>query len=163
MPFELTRAPLRAGPMLARVLVPGAGGVELFAGIVRADRTTRGRVRALHYEAYAPLVLSEMARLEREARRRFALLAVEGAHRLGRVRAGEVSVLLAVAAAHRRPAREGLAFLVEGLKSALPIWKEEAGRGRASRRPRRPLPPRGAPAAGSHRAPRSRGAPRRAG
>ena len=47
------------------------------------------------------------------------------AHRLGRLEVGEVSVGVAVSAAHRDAAFEAGRWLIDALKEVVPIWKRE--------------------------------------
>ena len=46
-------------------------------------------------------------------------------HRLGRVQPAEVSVSIAVAAAHRAEAFEACRWLIDTLKQDVPIWKKD--------------------------------------
>jgi len=80
------------------------GGVVLFAGRVRPDRSRAGRVVALDYETHAPLARRELGRLERAARRRFGARRTVLWHRVGRVPVGEVSVIVGAACGHRAAA-----------------------------------------------------------
>ena len=139
MVFRLTAGRIDPAPMLARARQDGSGGVVLFLGRVRSDRTPQGKVRALLYEAYAPLAKQEMARLEREAKGRWRTERIEVVHRVGVVRVGEVSVAVLVSAAHRAQAFEASRYLIDHLKAEVPIWKTDLTPGGGARsRPRRP-------------------------
>lgn len=146
MGARLTRTPLDPERERRGVRRPGIGGEVLFVGTVRDDPTPGGgRVRALEYEAYLPLARKELARLEREARRRFGRLEVRIVHRVGRVPVGAPSVVVAVGAPHRAEAFAACRFLIDRLKSEVPIWKSaERGSAVATRsgspRRRRPSP-----------------------
>jgi molybdopterin synthase catalytic subunit len=118
---------------------PGLGGVVLFAGRVRPDPVEGGRVEALDYEAHAAPARAQLRALERTARRRFGARRVVLWHRVGRVRVGEVSVLVGAACGHRAAAFEATRFLIEELKRSVPIWKTVRAR-RGRRPPRRPRP-----------------------
>ena len=50
-------------------------------------------------------------------------------HRVGRLEIGEISILVSVAAGHRREAFEACHHLVDRLKEVVPIWKKEVGPG----------------------------------
>jgi molybdopterin synthase catalytic subunit len=118
---------------------PGMGGVVLFAGRVRPDRSGGTRVGALDYEVDTVPALRMLAELDRAVRRAFPVGRTVLWHRVGRVPAGEVSVIVGVACAHRAPAFAAARFLIDRLKRTVPIWKTE--RGRPARRPRRRPPP----------------------
>jgi molybdopterin synthase catalytic subunit len=69
---------------------------------------------------------SEIARLVRDARGRWALTGVTVIHRVGPLKPGERIVLVAVASEHRYAAFEACAFLMDYLKTKAPFWKEES-------------------------------------
>ncbi|MDI3316717.1 MAG: molybdenum cofactor biosynthesis protein MoaE [Bacillota bacterium] len=108
----------------ARVQAPGMGAVVLFLGTVR-DRSDGQEVVALDYEAYEPMARQELAGLVERALRRWPESRVALAHRLGRLKVGEPSVVIAVASPHRAEAYEESRFLIEEIKSVVPIWKRE--------------------------------------
>ncbi len=117
---------------------PDLGGVALFAGRVRAERGAAGRVVALDYEVHAAPAIRVMREIDREARRRFGVERTVLWHRVGRVRAGEIAVIVGAAAGHRAPAFAAARFLIDELKKTVPIWKTE----RAGPRSNRSSPPR---------------------
>jgi hypothetical protein len=63
--------------------------------------------------------------LPRQALGRFAIRDVRIVHRLGRLQIGESSVYIAVAAAHRAAAFDACRWLIDTLKTMVPIWKKE--------------------------------------
>ncbi|HTW56301.1 MAG TPA: molybdenum cofactor biosynthesis protein MoaE [Thermoplasmata archaeon] len=136
---RLTDRPLSV-PAAARALAgPGLGGVVLFVGRVRPDRTAAGRVVALDYEADRRRAVRRLEEIAREARSRFGAGRVVLWHRVGRVPVDAPSVIVGAAAGHRAPAFAAARFLIEELKRSVPLWK--ATRARPAR-PRRPRPRR---------------------
>lgn len=135
MSVRLTHRPLSFSAAIGALERPGLGGIVVFAGRVRADRSPRGSVTALEYEAHRPLALRALGELERTARARFGAERVVLWHRLGTVPVDEVSVIVGAAAPHRAEAFAATRFLIERLKATAPIWKTEQGR--RGRRPRR--------------------------
>ncbi|MCH7907680.1 MAG: molybdenum cofactor biosynthesis protein MoaE, partial [Chloroflexi bacterium] len=83
------------------------------------------RVEYLEYEAYRPMADEKLQELIDEIKERWEIDAVAVAHRVGRVDIGETSLVIAVSAAHRRPAFEAALHLVDRLKEVVPIWKKE--------------------------------------
>jgi molybdopterin synthase catalytic subunit len=47
------------------------------------------------------------------------------AHRFGRLEIGEASVIIVVAAPHRAEAFEACRYIIDTLKTTVPIWKKE--------------------------------------
>lgn len=101
----------------------GCGAVVTFAGNVR-DNALGQRVLYLEYEAYAPLAHKQLLALANEAEGRWGVrCAVQ--HRLGRLEIGECSVAVAVASPHRAEAFDACRWLMDTLKTSVPIWKKE--------------------------------------
>lgn len=112
-------------------VVPRAGAVVLFSGVVRdhaadAEGTVRTGVQHLWYEAYESQVEASFRAIVDELRRRWpdtgrvALL-----HRTGRLELGESSVIAVVSAPHRGEAFEAGRYAIDALKASAPIWKRE--------------------------------------
>ena len=122
--FEITTEPLDVGAIARRVVPSECGATVTLDGYVR--EVTRGR-RTLHlvYEAYAPMALSEMRRLGREAHERFEIAHIGIVHRTGHLDIGETSVVICVSAPHRRAAFEACEWAIKELKRTVPIWKKE--------------------------------------
>ncbi|HYL57688.1 MAG TPA: molybdenum cofactor biosynthesis protein MoaE [Candidatus Acidoferrales bacterium] len=103
---------------------PAAGAIVTFTGTTRIDNAGR-KVLRLEYEAYEPMALAEMRKLAREAGRRWNIVRIAIAHRIGLVEIGETSVAIAVSAAHRGEAFDACRFAIDRLKEVVPIWKKE--------------------------------------
>jgi molybdopterin synthase catalytic subunit len=121
----LTRAALDAAALERRVAAPAAGAVVAFVGLTRDHHLGR-RVVSLEYEALEPVALKMLEALRGEALARHGLARAALHHRLGRVEIGEASVVIAVSAAHRGMAFDGCRFLIDELKTRVPIWKKES-------------------------------------
>lgn len=121
---ELTREPIDFGALTEAVRSTQAGAVLLFLGTVR-EMTAGRRTVALDYDAYAEMALAEIRRLIDETSGRWTLERVGVIHRLGRLELGEVSIAIAVSAAHRGTAFEAGRHLIDRLKETVPIWKRE--------------------------------------
>jgi molybdopterin synthase catalytic subunit len=99
------------------------GGIGCFVG------TVRGPVAAMTLEHYPAMTERAIARIVEEAERRWSLLGCTVIHRFGRLEAGENIVLVLAAAAHRQPALDATAFLIDWLKTKAPFWKKEESAG----------------------------------
>ena len=120
----LTQAPLDAAKAVAALKSGQDGAVVVFDGIVRNN--TRGRETShLYYEAYEQMALAEMQALVSRSLARFAVRDALLHHRLGRLAVGETSVLIAVASAHRGAAFDACRWIIDTLKTTVPIWKKE--------------------------------------
>ncbi|HXY43355.1 MAG TPA: molybdenum cofactor biosynthesis protein MoaE [Acidimicrobiales bacterium] len=102
------------------------GGVVGFFGVVRDHAEGRSDVVAVDYEAYETQVLPRLSELAAAARSRVpALGRIVLWHRAGHLGVGETSVAVVVSAPHRGEAFDACRFLIDTLKTTLPIWKLE--------------------------------------
>lgn len=128
--FELTRNPIDIGSIARRVVPPGCGATVTLDGYARkfTEDKSSGTIRQtdyLVYEAYEPMALNEMEKLISGAKKQFDIECIGIVHRLGQLEIGETSVVISVAAPHRRAAFEACEWLISELKRTVPIWKKE--------------------------------------
>jgi molybdopterin synthase catalytic subunit len=123
---RLTRDPLDRDALIQTVAHPGAGALVTFEGVVRD--TARGRaVDYLEYEAYVEMAESQLRAIAAEVRDRWGIERVAIAHRFGRMAVGEASVIIVVASPHRAEAFDACRYIIDTLKTTVPIWKREVG------------------------------------
>lgn len=130
--IELTRLPIDAEYLLRQIGSPTAGGEVLFLGTVRqwtdpskvADNGL-SETAWLVYEAYEEMALQQMHRLAEESRKQWPICGLAIVHRLGKVDPMEASVAIAVSCPHRKEAFEAARWLIDSVKSEVPIWKQE--------------------------------------
>ena len=124
--FMLSEAPLEPRPLEDDVRTDHDGAVVTFSGVTR-DHNDGNAVLALEYEAYAEMAEAEMDRVFTDTAAKFGdgFGRVRVAHRLGAVGIGEASVLVVAAAAHRGPAFDVARFVMDSLKTRVPIFKRE--------------------------------------
>jgi molybdopterin synthase catalytic subunit len=109
-----------------RVLDPGAGGVAVFLGTTRAERSPSGQdLVALDYEAYREMALKQMHDLAARAREKWPIEKLVLLHRIGRVALAEPSVLIAVSTPHRAESFDACRWVIDTLKAEVAIWKKE--------------------------------------
>lgn len=128
--YELTTEQIDIASVSRRVVPTECGATVTLDGYARKftkDRET-GEVRDteyLVYEAYESMALKEMAKLIAAAKEQFEISNVGIVHRLGRLEIGETSVVISVAASHRKAAFAACEWLIKELKRTVPIWKKE--------------------------------------
>ena len=126
---ELTTKSIDITSVARRVIPRECGATVTLDGYARAiTKHKDGEVREtlyLEYEAYEAMALSEMEKLVKRAKTEFEISNVGIVHRTGRVEIGETSVVISVAAPHRRAAFAACEWLIKELKSTVPIWKKE--------------------------------------
>jgi molybdopterin synthase catalytic subunit len=122
--IRLQSGPIDVDALAHDVRTDADGAVSLFLGTTRNENAGRS-VLFLEYEAYAGMAEREMERIAAEAKTGFGVTRVAIIHRVGRVDVGEASVVIAVSAPHRVAAMDACRFVIDNLKTRVPIWKRE--------------------------------------
>ena len=101
-----------------------AGGFVCFEGWVRNSNEGRAVLR-LEYEAFVPLAEKEGNRILDEAMRVFPVFDIRCVHRTGALALGDLAVWVGVSSQHRGAAFDACRFVIDEVKSRVPIWKKE--------------------------------------
>ena len=113
---------------VALVSQPENGAVLIFRGNVRNLHVGR-EVTHIEYHSYREMAERELRRVAEEIAAAHGVKDLAVLHRVGEVRVGETSLLVAAGAPHRRPVFEAVLALIDELKKRVPIWKKEYGPG----------------------------------
>jgi molybdopterin synthase catalytic subunit len=103
---------------------PSCGAVFQFEGVVR-NRNEGKNVAGIEYECFEEMAKKELKKIIEEAKEKWGVHQIFLAHRMGRLDVGEISLILFVAAPHRREAFEASQYIIDELKQRAPIWKKE--------------------------------------
>ena len=122
--FRLSETPFDTATLRAQLLDARVGGYASFEGWVR-DHNDGRNVQGLRYEAYATLAQSEGDAVLAEAMAKFEILDAHCVHRTGELAIGELAVWVGVSAAHRDAAFAACRYVIDEVKSRVPIWKHE--------------------------------------
>ncbi len=122
--FALSDRPFEIAALRPRLLDPAAGACASFEGWVRDHHAGRG-VLGLRYEAYAALAENEGEAILAHALQRFDITAAACVHRTGDLAIGDLAIWVGVSAAHRGPAFDACRWILDEVKSRVPIWKHE--------------------------------------
>jgi molybdopterin synthase catalytic subunit len=122
--FSLSSIPLDPSALRGAMTDVRAGGFVTFEGWVRVHNEGRTVVR-LEYEAFTPLAEKEGGRILEETRRNFSVFDIRCVHRIGPLELGELAVWVGVSAQHRSAAFDACRFVIDEVKSRVPIWKKE--------------------------------------
>ena len=101
------------------------GAVVLMSGMVR-NQTGGRAVDYLDYQAYESMALQVFEDIRDRCHTKFPdITEVAIHHRLGKLKIGEISVLVAVGSPHRVEAFDACRYAIDTLKVDAPIWKKE--------------------------------------
>ena len=122
--FTLSEGSIQVPPLRDALLHRHAGAFTSFEGWVRDHNEGRGVV-GLRYEAYTVLAEAEGNRVMQEACDRFAIVEACCVHRVGELGVAELAVWVGVTAAHRDAAFAACRYIIDEVKSRVPVWKHE--------------------------------------
>ena len=131
--IEVRRGALDLEAAVDSVRRDDAGAIVAFVGTVRADPG----VGVLDYEVYRPMALKMLADVAARSKAKFGVLEMTIVHRVGRIRVGGDTVVVACSAAHREAAFEAAAWAMDEVKRIVPIWKSSPPSGTRRDRKRR--------------------------
>ncbi|MCX7566890.1 molybdenum cofactor biosynthesis protein MoaE [Sulfitobacter sp. F26169L] len=106
------------------------GAIVTFTGIVRD--LPDDPMEAMEIEHYPSMTQKAIEAMAQDAIARFSLGDALIIHRHGRLVPGEMIMMVATAARHRKDAFEAATFLMDYLKSRAPFWKREISASGAS-------------------------------
>jgi molybdopterin synthase catalytic subunit len=120
----ISSSPLSVPDIYASVCgVPTAGGIALFAGVVR-DQDHGRPVTELGYSAHPSAEASLRAVVEK-AIADYPVHAVSAVHRVGDLAIGDTAVVVAVACPGRAEAFAACHQIIDEIKTTVPIWKNQ--------------------------------------
>ena len=99
------------------------GAIVTFTGVVRD--LPGDPLQAMEIEHYPGMTEAALKSMAQTAIERFSLGDALVIHRFGRLAPGEMIMMVATAARHRKDAFEAAEFLMDYLKSRAPFWKRE--------------------------------------
>jgi molybdopterin synthase catalytic subunit len=101
------------------------GGTVIFLGTVRERNNENLKLSQLNYEAYETMAEEIFSDIETEARQKWKIEAITVLHRVGTLNVGEVSVIIIVSSKHRKEAFDCCRYIIDNVKTRVPIWKME--------------------------------------
>jgi molybdopterin synthase catalytic subunit len=121
---EISPSPLSAEAIVAKVKRNTSGAVVTFLGTVRNNSHGK-QVEYLEYEAYPEMAAKVLEEIRENLKTRWSIEEVAISHRTGRVDVGEISLVVAIASAHRKEAFQACIESIDLIKRSVPIWKKE--------------------------------------
>jgi molybdopterin synthase catalytic subunit len=122
--------PLSVDRCIGLVKHDGAGAVVVMIGCVRnhtVHQQASVSVARLQYEAYADMAHKVIDAIAADLSTRFPDVRMAVEHRIGDLDIGDLAVVVAASAPHRREAFVACSEAIERLKQDAPIWKREHG------------------------------------
>lgn len=124
MKFSVSKLAIDVEAAKKRVADNSCGALVVFEGWIR-DHNEGQAVERLEYEVYKPVAEKEGARIVDEAIEKFQVSHALCVHREGLLELSEVAVIVCVSSSHRGEAFDACRYIIDNIKTRLPIWKKE--------------------------------------
>lgn len=122
--FVVTDTAIDPVAMQQSVKGNSCGALVTFEGWIR-DHNEGQAVARLEYEVYRPVAIKQGNKILTAALQRFEIGHAVCAHREGLLELSDVAVVVCVSSAHRAAAFDACRFIIDEVKTRLPIWKKE--------------------------------------
>lgn len=103
---------------------PTVGGIVYFQGVVRNHNEGKD-VGSLEYDSYTPMAEKLGNSIIANAMKKFQIEDAYCIHRIGHLDINDTAVWVVVTSHHRREAYEASQYIIDTVKSEVPIWKRE--------------------------------------
>lgn len=122
--FKISEETIEKSSLYEYLINPSAGAFVIFEGLVRNHNEGK-QVLQLEYEAYETMCEKEAEKIFKEAKERFKVFDIVCIHRTGLLQIGDIAVWVGVNSAHRGDSFKACEFVIDEIKTRLPIWKKE--------------------------------------
>ena len=122
--FTITSEAILSAELIIRLENPDCGAIATFLGTVRQHNNDR-QVIQLYYQSYKTLAVKEGNKILGETKEQFNIVNALCTHRVGDLNIGETAVWIGVNAEHRDAAFNACRYIIDAIKTRVPIWKKE--------------------------------------
>ncbi len=123
--IEITDLVISPDRVIGRAKTPQSGCVVAYIGLIR-DRSCGKDVAGVEYTDPDGTALSILQQIEEEASERWPVNCIAVCHRIGQLKVGDINLVVAVAATHRKEGAECSRFIIDCFKERVPTHKKEA-------------------------------------
>ncbi len=122
--IEVTEQPISPGRVIDRVKSNSSGCVVIYIGLIRGN--SHGKpVLSVEYQDSKHNATEILERIASEARQRWQVENIAICHRVGKLKVGEINLVVAVASAHRSEGFAACQYAIDQFKQRLPTRKTE--------------------------------------
>ena len=127
--IEITEKPIRPEHIIDRVKTDSSGCVVTYVGLIR-DRSQDKQVLSVEYEDADGRAENRLRDIASEIGQKWQVNNIAICHRVGKLKVGEINLVVAIAAAHRQEGFAACQYAIDRFKEILPTKKKETYRER---------------------------------
>ncbi len=124
MMVEITEKPISPELVIGKVKTDSSGCVVTYVGLIR-NRSQGRQVLSVEYEDAEGTAEERLREIASEIKRKWQVNNIAICHRVGKLRVGEINLVVAIAAAHRQEGFAACQYAIDRFKETLPTKKRE--------------------------------------
>ncbi len=122
--IQITDKPISPELVINQAKTPDSGCVVTYVGLIR-DNSRSKSVFSVEYSDNDGKAAERLNAIAEEIKRKHSMNKVVIYHRIGKLRVGDINLVVAVAAAHRGEGLKAVGYAVDLFKDKLPTAKKE--------------------------------------
>ena len=121
---EVTDKPISPELVIDKVKADASGCVATYVGLIRSHSLGKA-VLSVEYKDAGGTAQRRLQQIADQAKQKWQLENLAIAHRVGKLKVGDINLVVAVAAAHRREGFAACQYVIDQFKQNLPTQKRE--------------------------------------
>ena len=122
--IEITKKPISPELVVNKAKTTSSGGVVTYIGLIREH--SRGKqVVSVEYEDTQGNAENRLREIASEIRRKWQINNLAICHRIGKLKVGDINLVVAIASAHRQEGFAACQYAIDQFKQKLPTQKKE--------------------------------------
>ena len=122
--IEITESPISPELVINKVRTDSSGCVVTYIGLIR-DYSRGKPVLSVEYKDTEGTAENRLHEIASEVRQKWQLANLAICHRIGKLKVGDINLVIAVASAHRQEGFAACQYTVDAFKQKLPTQKKE--------------------------------------
>ena len=122
--IEITTKVISPQQVINRAKTSGSGCVATYVGLIR-DNSHGKKVISVEYKDKDAKAVAGLRKIAEEAKQKWQVENIAFTHRIGKLKVGDVNLVVAVAAGHRGEGFAACQYLIDRFKESLPTHKIE--------------------------------------
>ena len=122
--IEITEKPISPEIIIDKVKGDASGCVVTYVGLIR-NYSQGKQVLSVEYEDARHQAKDRLQQISRETRKKWQLNNLAICHRIGKLKVGDINLVIAVASAHRQEGFAACQYAIDQFKQIMPAQKKE--------------------------------------
>lgn len=122
--IEITPTPISPEQVINKAKTGGSGCVVTYVGLIRNNSHSKA-VKSVEYRDLDGRAVERLQAIAKEAAQKWSLENIAISHRIGKLKVGDINLVVAIASAHRGEGLAACQYIIDHFKATLPTQKEE--------------------------------------